>query len=118
MKRLIYVLLLSSSFFGAPVIAGSGHSHDTNGGHNLAPITRQEAITRASQTVNNLVNAGTIEATWLGSQAVSAEQKVYAKEPEWVITFKNDKVDDTSKKTLYLFYTSDGHYIAANYTGN
>ncbi|MEH6542909.1 MAG: DUF6488 family protein [Porticoccaceae bacterium] len=118
MKRLIYVLLVSSFFFGAPVIAGSGHSHDMDGGHNLAPITRQEAIDRATQTMNNLANAGTIDATWSGLKAVSADQKIYATEPEWVIIFKNDKVDDASRKTLYLFYTPDGHYIAANYTGN
>ena len=119
MKSLIAVLLMVSSFlFGVPVIAGGSHSHDADGGHNLASMTRDEAINKASLKVNKLADAGKIDATWSGVKAVSAEQKVYEKGPEWVVIFKNDKVDDVSRKILYLFYTTGGHYIAANYTGN
>jgi hypothetical protein len=117
MKNLMAVLLLTSFCFTVPAMAGAGHSHDANGRHNLAPITSEEAISKASHKVKKLADSGKIDATWSAVKAVSTEQKVYAKGPEWVVKFKNDKVDDKSKQTLYLFYTPDGHYIAANYTG-
>ena len=118
MKLLATTLLLSSLLFAAQVMAGGGHSHDADGGHSLAPISSEEATTRASKKVEQLADAGKIDATWTGVKAASVEQKIYSKGPEWVITFKNDKVSDTSKQTLYLFFSPDGHYIAANFTGN
>ena len=118
MKLLTKTLLMSLLLIGAPVMAGSGHSHDTDGGHSLAPVSSDEAVNRASKKVKQLADAGKIDATWSDVKAASVEQKSYAKGPEWVIIFKNDKVSDTSKQTLYLFFSPDGHYIAANYTGN
>jgi len=118
MKILTTTLLLSSLLLGAPVMAGSGHSHDSDGGHSLGPVSSEEATNRASKKVKQLADAGKIDATWSGIKAASVEQKTYSKGPEWVITFKNDKVSDTAKQTLYLFFSPDGHYIAANYTGS
>ncbi len=118
MKILTTTLLLSALLFGAPVMAGSGHSHDADGGHSLAPISSDEAVTKASKKVKQLSDTGKIDATWSGVTAASVEQKSYSKGPEWVITYKNNKVSDQTKQTLYLFFSLDGHYIAANYTGN
>jgi len=118
MKILTTALLLSSLLFGAPVMAGAGHSHDADGGHSRGPVSSGEAVNQASKKVKQLADAGKIDATWSGVQAVSVEKKTYAKGPEWVVIFKNDKVSDAAKQTLYLFFTLDGHYIAANYTGN
>ena len=49
--------------------------------------------------------------------ALGANQKTFSNEVEWVVTFKNDKVSDATKQTLYLFFTLDGSYIATNFTG-
>jgi len=117
MKTLTAALLLSV-LLATPVMAGSGHSHDSDGGHSLGPVTSKEATNRASKKVKQLAEAGKIDATWSGMKAASVEQKTYSKGPEWVVTFKNDKISDTAKQTLYLFFSPDGHYIAANYTGN
>ncbi len=118
MKTIIAALLVATCLFTVPVIAGGKHSHDADGGHNLAPMTQDEVISKASDKVKKLAANGKVDATWSGVKATSAEQKKYGKDPEWLITFNNNKVDDQSKQTLYLFYTLDGHYIAANYTGN
>ena len=67
--------------------------------------------------VNRLAKTGKIDASWSGIQADGAEQKTYAKNTEWVVTFKNAKLKDSAKQRLYLFFSLDGHYIAANYTG-
>ena len=105
---------------GNAVLAGSGHSHDADGGHSHAhaPISSEEAASRASKVLKQLADTGKIDSTWSGLKAASMNQKLFSKGPEWVITFKNDTVADATKQTLYLFFTLDGHYIAANYTGN
>ncbi|VAW88082.1 hypothetical protein MNBD_GAMMA17-1542 [hydrothermal vent metagenome] len=94
MKNIITVLFLSSLLFGIPAMAGSGHEHDKDGGHS-----------HVHKTINS-------------EEAATIEQKSYKNGPEWVTTFKNDKISDVTKQTLYLFFSLDGHYIAANYTGN
>ena len=113
MKNLATTLLLSFVLFTTPVMAGSNHDH----GHSHEPISSKEAISKATQKVHELAKAGKIDSTWSKTKAASAEQKEYSKILEWVITFKNDKVNDSSKQTLYLFFSLDGNYIAANYTG-
>jgi hypothetical protein len=119
MKTLITTLFLSLSI-ASPVMAGGGHSHDGNGGHNTTqvPISSEQAINRASETVKQLSRAGKIDSSWSGVKASSVEQKEYQDGPEWIISFKNDKVKDPSKQTLYVFYSLDGYYIGANYSGN
>ena len=107
------ILLLSSILIISPVIAGAGHSH-THG-----PVSSDEAINRASKKVNYLAKAGKIDTSWSKvKKAASVEKKTFSKGTEWVITFKNDRLSDSSKRTLYMFFSLDGHYIAANYTGN
>ncbi len=118
MKTLITTLFLTSLLFGVPVMAGSGHDHDANGGHAHGPISSDTAVNKASKKLNQLAEAGKIDASWSGVKSASVEQKTYSKGPEWVVTYKNDKVSDAAKQTIYLFFSLDGHYIAANYTGN
>lgn len=119
MKNLMTaLLLLSSLLFAAPILAGAGHEHDSDGGHSHGPISSDSAINKASKKVKQLADAGKIDASWSGINAASIDQKIYSKGPEWVITFKNEKINDAAKQTLYLFFSLDGHYIAANYTGN
>ncbi|MDH5377166.1 MAG: DUF6488 family protein, partial [Gammaproteobacteria bacterium] len=64
------------------------------------------------------VKAGKIEESWAGTKPATVEKKTFSQGPEWVVSFSNKKVADASKQTLYMFYSLDGHYIAANYTGN
>ena len=52
-----------------------------------------------------------------GAKPAKAEKKTFAKGPEWVVSFNNDKIKNKTKQTLYIFYSLNGHYIAANYTG-
>ena len=119
MKKLVSTLLfLSALLFGMPIIAGGDHEHDSDGGHSRGPISSDQVIDRALKKMKHMADAEKIDASWSGVEAVGAEQKTFSKGPEWVVTFKNDKVSDTAKQTLYIFFSLDGHYIAANYTGN
>lgn len=113
MKNSATTLLLSFLFFATPVMAGSGHDH----GPSRTLISSEEAISKATKKVQKLAEAGKIDSTWSKINATGAKQKVYSNGPEWVVTFKNDELSDSSKQTLYLFFSLDGNYIAANYTG-
>ena len=113
MKNLATALLLSFVLCATPVMAGSGHEH----GHSHEPISSKEAISKATKKVRQLAEAGKIDSTWSKTNATNAEQKEFSNSLEWVVAFTNDKVSDSSKQTLYLFFSLDGSYIAANYTG-
>lgn len=118
MKNLSSTILLSTLLFGTPAIAGPSHSHDKGHGHSHRALSSDEVIKKAETKMKQLAESGKIDASWTALKAASAEQKTFAKGPEWVVTFKNDKAADATKQTLYLFFTPEGHYIAANFTGN
>ena len=115
MRKLTIILAFCFGFLSTPTVAGPGHDHEH--GHSHGPVSADAASNKAMKKVDQLAKAGKINGSWSGIQPTAVEQKTYANGPEWVVTFKNDKVSDVSKQTLYLFYSLDGHYIAANYTG-
>ena len=101
------------SLFTLTAMAGSGHDH----GHSHAPVNQEAAETNATAIVAALVNKEKLEARWASITASSVEQKTFDGNPEWVVVFVNDKITDPAKQKLYIFLTSGGDYIAANYTG-
>lgn len=115
MRNISTVLLVSSLLFTSPVMAGAGHDH--GGGHSHGAVSSEAVIMKATEKVKSLAESGKIDKSWAGIKAVGATQKTFANEPEWVVTFKNEKLSDVTKQTLYLFFTLDGGYIATNFTG-
>lgn len=116
MHNVVSFVLITFLVTMMPVIAvaGAGHEH----GHSHEAITGKEAHNKAVQKMQELATAGKIDASWSEVKMGSISQKDYGHGPEWVVLFKNDKVKDASKQTLYLFFSQDGHYIAANYDGS
>ena len=120
MKNLTKIYLLIATFgFTIPVYAGAGHTHDKDGGHSHSsgPISESKAKSKATRTMKNLASRGVINKSWTASKLIKAEKKIFSKGLEWVMSFKNESVKDKAKQILYIFYSLDGHYIAANYTG-
>jgi len=118
----ITTLVIAALVVSAPAVAGIGHSHDKDGGHSNhgpghGPISDEKAAARATKKVNELIKKGKLDKSWKSIKPDSVEQKEFAKGREWVVVFKNDRVTDKSKASLYIFYSLDGHYIAANFTG-
>lgn len=108
--------------FVMPLQAGSGHAHNPDGshsarGHSHGPISASRATHKAEHKVKQLVKKGKISKSWESAKAVGAEKKNFGKGEEWVVMFRNKQEIDKSKQTLYVFYSLDGHYIAANFTG-
>lgn len=116
-KTTTTVLLLASLFAAAPVMAAGGHDHGPGGSHSQGPISSDAVIKKAGKQVQALIGRGKIDKSWADVKAVGATQKAYEKGTEWVVAFKNDKVSDAAKQTLYVFYTLEGIYIATNFTG-
>ncbi len=120
------VFVLCSALVAMPTLAGSGHEHSQSGGHDHGsahghahgPVDKATVVKKANATLQRLVKAGKIDVSWDQMQPETVEKKIYAKGPEWVIVFKNSEVKEVSQQTLYMFYSLDGNYIAANYTGN
>jgi hypothetical protein len=108
---IIAPLLLGLS--AAPALAGPGHDHS----HSHEAIGYIQAETAASKNVARLAGAGKIDESWASIKASKVNQKDFGGGMEWVVTFKNDKIADPDKQTLYVFLRIDGEYLAANYTG-
>lgn len=123
MKKLNSIIIfMAALMFTLPVYAGGGHAHDKDGGHSNhghghGPINAVKAKSKATRTMQSLARRGVIDKSWMSVQAVKAEKKSFSKGDEWVVSFNNDQVKEKTKQTLYIFYSLDGHYIAANYTG-
>jgi hypothetical protein len=107
------IFSLALSLFSAVAFAGAGHDH----GHSHDPVTQSKAEAIAAKSVSRLVEKGKIDTSWKAVTVAKSEKKKFGGETEWVVSFKNDKVSDPSKQTLYIFLTLGGEYLAANYTG-
>ena len=114
-KIMIIVMLCTLSLVTAPAFSGPGTGHEHS--HAQGPISEETVKQKATKQVTDLVSKGKIDKSWSGIKPAKAYQKTFKKGPEWVVEFANNAVPDKAKQTLYLFYTLDGHYMAANFTG-
>ncbi len=115
MKKVIFCLMVLIAFTAAPALGGSGHDHGSHGGHDPAvELSQTQIIAAASGNVANLVKKGKLDASWASIQPQEAKEN---SAHEWVVTFFNPAIEDPEKKTLYMFLTLSGKYIAANFTG-
>lgn len=113
MKINAIILSLVITLFSGPSLAGAGHDH----GHSHEPVTQQQAEQAATRVVSTLAERGVIDKSWSTSKVEKSEQKTFGGQPEWVVSYKNDAVSEPEKRTLFIFLTPAGEYIAANYTG-
>lgn len=112
MKKLVTTFLLLSFMGITPAIAGTGHSHAKE-----KAITTEEVTSLASENIKRLIDTGKIDPSWKEVKINSIEQKTFSHDPEWVVKYKNDKISEASKQTLYMFFSIGGRYLATNYTG-
>ena len=114
-KTLILTLALMLSPLTA--IAGGGHDHGNGHSHGPSLITQSQAESIAAGRVMTLVTQGKIDESWKSATVSSAEKKMNGNQSEWLVTFKNNQASDPAKDTLYIFLSTAGDYIAANFTG-
>ena len=107
------ILVASTLFISSQVLAGAGHDH----GHSHGPVSADVVVGKAVTKVKQLAVDKKIDTSWKNVKSTGAEKKTFGKGLEWVVSFNNTKVSDKTKQNLYIFFSLDGHYIAANYTG-
>lgn len=112
MKKLLGTFLLLSLISITPTFAGTGHSHAQE-----KAITTEEVTSLASQNIQRLIDAEKIDPSWKEVDINKIEQKTFGHDPEWVVEYKNGKISEASKQTLYMFFSIGGRYLATNYTG-
>jgi hypothetical protein len=111
-RHFAFALALAISAPAAPVFAHPGHDEE------LAPaVSRSVAEGRARSVVQTLIKNKVLEPSWAGRSPSTAELKTTGGAEEWVVTFKNDTAKDATKRTLYVFLSAGGEYVAANHTG-
>lgn len=115
----IKAIILSSLFalLSPATLAGSGHDHGHDHGHAHEAVTQQQAEQNASKVVSTLVQKGLIDESWNATRVKQSEKKQFGGRMEWVVSYHNEAVSDAEKRTLYIFLTLAGEYIAANYSG-
>ncbi|ATX80159.1 hypothetical protein Ga0123461_1746 [Mariprofundus aestuarium] len=114
-KTFIFALSLILSPLTA--LAGGGHDHGHGHSHGPALISQSQAESVAAGRVMMLVEQEKVDKSWGAATIASAEKKMNGDQAEWLITFKNSHSSDSAKDTLYIFLSSTGDYIAANFTG-
>ena len=64
-----------------------------------------------------MVTSGKIDKTWQAVKPASLEQVDGQRGKEWKVLFNDPAAADKAKQTLYMFFTAQGNFIAANFTG-
>jgi hypothetical protein len=85
--------------------------------HGNKPASQAVITDCADQRKATLVKAGKLDASWQAVKQDKAELVDGKKGKEWKITFNNPAASDPAKRTLYLFFSQPGNFIAANHTG-
>lgn len=86
-------------------------------GHGEA-ISKDVAVQRATAEMTRLADAGKLDASWkLESTLQSAELGEKGAMKEWVVIFANEKAPKENERTLYVFLSDQGEYLAANFSG-
>jgi len=114
-KTLILTLALMLSPLAA--IAGGGHDHGNGHSHGPSLITQSQAESIAAGRVMTLVTQKKIDESWKSATVVKSQNKMNGNRAEWLVTFNNTQASDPAKDTLYIFLSTTGDYIAANFTG-
>ena len=109
---LIFSLLLS--VFPIIVMAGGDHNHS----HSHEPIDQNRAELTATKNLTKLIEKGKLDKSWASIKPSKSEKKIFGEHPEWMIIFTNDSIADSEKRTLYIFLSISGDYLAVYYTGN
>ena len=99
--------------FSINAFAGSNRDHGHS--HSHAPVNHATANTNAAKIVSALVKRNKLDNTWASISTSSVEKKLFQGKQGWVDV--NDKITDSDKRTLYIYLTLGGDYIAVNYTG-
>lgn len=109
-RAIVSLALCALVVLSAAALAHPGHGDELN---------RDQAVSRALAEVRRLAAAGKIEPSWQRDASLhSTELRAGKLAPEWVVVFTNASAQKLDQATLYVFLSTSGAYLAANFTGN
>jgi hypothetical protein len=116
-KQILIATLLS--FSSLSLFAGVGHDHGHGHGHGHAQqaVSAETAQKNAEKLRDMMVRKEVLDESWKTVAPKQAEKKTTNGQQEWLVTFVNEKSTDPEKKTLFVFLTLGGQYVAANFNG-
>lgn len=115
MKNLIKATIIALLLTSVSVYA-HGHSHD--GGHShVEEASKSKIKSIAKDALQDLIKQKKIDKSWSDISIKDMEKKKFNGHNEWVVSFKNLKIDEISKQNVYIFMKLSGKITGANYTG-
>ena len=96
------------------VFAGAGEDCHFHGNK---PAAKETVLKCADQRVGKLITRGKLDAGWKAIALESITTIDGEKGKEWKVVIKNSAANDKTKATLYLFFSENGNFIAANHSG-
>ena len=115
MNKLLTTLLATAGLMvSLPALAGD--SEDCHF-HGSKAATQQVVASCAEKRQQALISGGKIDKSWQAIKPASFEQVDGQRGKEWKVTFNDPAAADKAKETLFMFFTQQGNFIAANFTG-
>jgi hypothetical protein len=115
MKNLLTSFCATAALsFSIPALAGEG---DDCHFHGKQAATQETVSACAVKRQKALIISGKIDKSWQAIAPASFEQVDGKRGKEWKVTFKDPAAADRTKDTLYMFFTAQGNFIAANFSG-
>jgi len=115
MKNFIQILTLALAITSSQsVFAGAGEDCHFHGNK---PAAKETVLKCADKRMERLIARGKLDAGWKAIAPESITAIDGEKGKEWKVVIKNPAANDKTKVTLYLFFSENGNFIAANHTG-
>ena len=115
MKKLFTVLLATSALaLSLPAFASDAEDCHFHGSKAASQETVSGCAIKRQQA---LITGGKLDKSWQAIKPAAFEQVDGQRGKEWKVTFKDPAAADKAKETLYMFFTAQGNFIAANFTG-
>jgi hypothetical protein len=115
MKNFIQILTLALAITSSQsVFAGAGEDCHF---HGSKPAAKETVLKCADKRMERLIARGKLDAGWKAIAPESITAIDGEKGKEWKVVIKNPAANDKTKAALYLFFSENGNFIAANHTG-
>ena len=115
MKQLMKLFGIALAFtVSQSVFAGDGEDCHFHGNK---PAAKETVLKCADKRMERLIARGKLDAGWKAIPPESITTIDGEKGKEWKVVIKNPAANDKTKVTLYLFFSENGNFIAANHTG-
>ncbi|MBI2750611.1 MAG: hypothetical protein HYX43_15155 [Burkholderiales bacterium] len=85
--------------------------------HGSAPASQETVSGCAVKRQQALIAGGKIDKAWQAIKPSAFDQVDGKRGKEWKVTFKDPAAAEKGKENLYMFFTAQGNFIAANFTG-